>query len=293
MFVTKRQKNFSSLSDVAVAGAGTSMTDDRGAERGVWRGAARLAAAAFALAATATSNARAAPLEDAAMAFKPYVAGQIAESLSHVRELRERIALNDLAGAQQAWLAARAGWEASETVSREFFPDLDAAIDAWPNSKMGFHAIEAKLFGAHRLDALPETDELVANLAAFDAQLRAAMLTRQGLLSGVTKLAFEIGENKADGGESQFSGNSLAEIGYNLAAIKATYRSVFAPALDERNAARGQEIDKAIDELQALVAVPLLADLDQARLRALSEGLANALQAAAPELGLAKPSLAD
>jgi iron uptake system component EfeO len=269
------------------------MTAHGAAEIGARRRAAFRLAAALGLAASASFAAQATPLDDGAAAFKPYAVEQVRDSLVHVRELRERTAAGDLAGAQRAWLAARAGWEAAETVSREFFPELDTAIDAWPNSTMGFHAIEAKLFGAHRLDALPEVDQLAESLTSFDAQLRAATLTAQGLLNGTTKLAFEIGENKADGGESQFSGNSLAEMGYNLAAIKATYRTVFAPALGQRDAEGMQEIDRQIDALQALVAVPLLADLDQARLRRLSEGLASALQAAAPKLGLGKPSLAD
>jgi iron uptake system component EfeO len=258
-----------------------------------WRRAARLTAAVFGFVTAATTTALATPLDDAAAAFKPYVAEQIGKSLVHVRELRQRLAANDLAGAQQAWLAARAGWEGAETVSKEFFPDLDAAIDAWPNAKIGFHAIEAKLFGAHRTDDLPEADELVASLTSFDAQLRATTLSAQGLLNGTTKLAFEIGDNKADGGESQFSGNSLVEIGYNLAAVEAVYRAVFAPELAERNAKRGQAVKTTLDELQALVAVPALRDLDQARLRKLSEGLASELQAAGPEIGLASPSLGD
>jgi hypothetical protein len=71
------------------------------------------------------------------------------------------------------------------------------------------------------------------------------------------------------------------------------YRIVFAPALAQRNAERMRAVEKHLDELQVLVAVRGLADLDQTRLRSLSEALAGELQAAGPEIGLASPSLGD
>ena len=230
-------------------------------------------------------------LEAAAAGFKPYVLERIGRSLDSVKKMRERIAAGDLAGAQQAWLAARGGWEGSEVITNEYFPDLDRKIDAWPDAEKGFHAIEAKLFGAHDVHALPATEELIANLAEFERQLRTTTLTPQGLLNGTAKLIYEIGENKAEGGESPFSGNSLAEIRDNVASIAAAYERVFAPATKRRNAELAKIFSTDLSLMHALVAVPTLQTLDQVRLRDVSESLVNDLAMVGRESGLEEPGL--
>jgi iron uptake system component EfeO len=230
-------------------------------------------------------------LDAATVNFKPYILEQIARCLSATRDMRGRIAAGDLSGAQQAWLAARGGWEGSEVITNEFFADLDRKIDAWPDADKGFHAIEAKLFGAHDVKVLPAAEELVNNLEDFERQLRAARLTAQGLLNGTTKLAYEIGENKAEGGESPFSGNSLAEMRANLSAIAAAYDHVFAPAIRKKNAALAKTFTRDLDQMHALMSVPSLQELDQVRLRGSSEELANDLVSVGREAGLDKPGL--
>lgn len=236
-------------------------------------------------------SAASAPLPAAAERFKPFVAAGIAQSLASAKTMREHMAAQDLAGAQQAWLTARAGWERAEIVSDEFFPDLDTAIDAWPNGKLGFHAVEARLFGAHKTDAVAEADALVASLMAFEEKLKTAALTPQGLLNGTAKLAYEIGENKADGGESQFSGASLGDIRANIAGIAEVYRTVFGPALHGSDAKRDAAMLKSIAALTDTAKAPDLKSLDAAALRRHSEELALAFRDAAPLLGLAAPNL--
>jgi iron uptake system EfeUOB component EfeO/EfeM len=232
-----------------------------------------------------------ASLDAAVVIFKPQVGEWIAESLEQARLLRERVAARDLPGAQQAWLAARGGWERAEVITDEFFPDLDAAIDAWPDGKTGFHAIEAKLFGAHQLDVLPHLDALVDNLSEFEALLLRTPLTAQGLLNGIAKLAFEVSESKASGGESPFSGNSIAEMGYNVAGINAAYQAVFASAVKAGDVRLGDATEHAIDQLQHLVAAPDIKSLNQDELRQCGEELAAAFRDIAPVIGLDRPHL--
>jgi iron uptake system EfeUOB component EfeO/EfeM len=231
------------------------------------------------------------PLEMAAAGFKPYVLERISRCLNTVKSMSERIAARDLAGAQQAWLAARSGWEGSEVITSELFPDLDRKIDAWPDAEKGFHAIEARLFGAHDVQVLPAAEELIHNLTEFERQLRTTTLTAQGLLNGTAKLIYEIGENKAEGGESPFSGNSLAEMRVNVAAVAAVYERVFAPLAKKRNAELARVFSNDLAVMQALVAVPTLQELDQVRLRDASESLVNDLALVGRESGLEKPNL--
>jgi iron uptake system component EfeO len=230
-------------------------------------------------------------LESAASAFKPYVLDRVAECISAARKMRERIAAHDLAGAQNAWLAARSGWEGSEVMTSEFFPDLDRKIDAWPDARSGFHAIEAKLFGAHDVNALVATEELISNLTAFEQQLRGAHLTAQGLLNGTAKLLFEIGESKAQGGESPFSGNSLNEMRNNLDSVASAFGRVFASTAGKRDAALAKTWTTDLEELRSLLAVSTLQQLDQARLRDVSETLVMDVVAVGRVCGLKKAEL--
>jgi iron uptake system component EfeO len=230
-------------------------------------------------------------LETAAASFRPYVLEAISRSLAAVQAMRERIDAQDLAGAQRAWLAAREGWEGSEVVTGEFFPQLDRAIDGWPDADKGFHAIEAKLFGAHDLKAEPAAAELVSNLEEFKRQLQSATLTPQGLINGTTKLVYEIGESKGEGGESPYSGNSLVEIGDNLRCVEATWQRVFEPAVKVHDPAAARSFTTHLHELRSLSAVATIQQLDQVRLRDLSESVANDLVDISRALGLKRPQL--
>jgi iron uptake system EfeUOB component EfeO/EfeM len=216
---------------------------------------------------------------------------QIDQSLAGARLLRERIAVGDLEGAKTAWVEARIGWERAEVFTSGFAPDLDREVDAWPNAVLGFHAIEAKLFGAQRTDVQPETDALVFHLEDLDVKVRHLQLLPQRLLNGLARLAYEIGESKVAGGESNFSGTSLNDMRNNIDGIDLAYRTIFAGAVDAGDPELAATIRQQIERLKALVAVPDLKSLQSEKLRAASEELIVMLQTAAPKVGLRAPSL--
>jgi len=162
---------------------------------------------------------------------------EINHSLAGARALREALVAGDLEAAQKAWIAARVGWERAE-VFTSGFTELDREIDAWPNAFTGFHAIEAKLFGARRTDVMPETEALIFYLTDLQAKIRDTKLTSQGLLNGTAKLAYEVGESKADGGESRFSGTSLDDMRNNIDGIESVFRIVLAPEIEARDPSR-------------------------------------------------------
>jgi iron uptake system component EfeO len=230
-------------------------------------------------------------LDDSAERYRSAMLESIGESLSGGRALRERIAAQDVAGAKAAWIAARAGWERSEVFTVGFVPELDARIDAWPNATRGFHAIEAKLFGAGSLDVQPHADALVVDLDALHRRLQDMTLTPQGLLDGLARLAYEVGESKADGGESRISGTSLMDMQNNVAGIEFAYRMIFADALTAADGKAARAIEERIRELNMIVAPPDLRRVDIPALRRASERLVVALQGAAIPLGLRRPSL--
>ena len=233
----------------------------------------------------------AAPLDDGAERYRPYMIEGIGQALTGAQHLRERITAKDLPGAKKAWISARAGWERSEVFTAGFVPELDEQIDAWPKADSGFHAIEAKLFGAGRTDVESETDALVDHLDSLYGKLRNMPLTPQGLLDGIVRLAYEVGESKADGGESRISGTSLDDMRNNVAGIDYAYRTIFAAALKAADGKLAATVDEKIEHLKTVVAAPTLQRVDIPALRRASEELVVALQTAAAKFGLRRPTL--
>ena len=180
--------------------------------RGFGRRVLGCAAIVFGLTAT---TAKADTLDAAAERYRPLMAEEIDHSLDGAHAMRDALLAGGVDEAQKAWIASRVGWERAE-VFTSGFTELDREIDAWPNAATGFHAIEAKLFGANRLDVQPETDALIFHLTDLRVKIRDTRLSAQGLLEGAAKLAYEVGESKADGGESRFSGTSLEDMRNNV-----------------------------------------------------------------------------
>ncbi len=59
------------------------------------------------------------------------------------------------------------------------------------------------------------------HLADLDVKVHYTPFNAQGLLNGTARLAYEVGENKADGGESRFSGTSLDDMRNNVVGHRA------------------------------------------------------------------------
>jgi iron uptake system EfeUOB component EfeO/EfeM len=251
----------------------------------------RAFALSVSLASFETSNAFATQLDESAERYRTYLIQDIGQALAGARLLRERVGANDLDGAKRAWIDARVGWERSEVFTSGFVPELDEQIDAWPNAVHGFHGIEAGLFGPNRADVHQETDVLIVHLADLHTQVRDIPLAPQRLLNGIARLAFEMGGNKADGGESRLSGTSLNDIQSNADGIELAYRIIFADAILASDPKQAKAAQTAIQQIKADVKVSDLRNLDTDKLRAHSEEFIALLQSVAPKVGLEKPTL--
>jgi iron uptake system EfeUOB component EfeO/EfeM len=238
-----------------------------------------------------TEPGRAAALDDGAEQYRSRLITDVDRALASARTLAARAAAGDLAGAKQAWIEARVGWERSEVFTTGFVPELDRDIDAWPDGAIGFHAIEAKLFGANRTDFENEVNGLVRNLSELGARVRNTPLTPQGLFDGIARLAYELGESKVDGGESRVSGTSLNDMRNNVDGIALAWRTIFAPTAESRDRQVDTGIRRSVEELKAMVDVGELRSIDPDRLRIATEELVLKLQHAAPLLELKKPTL--
>jgi len=222
---------------------------------------------------------------------RPRLVEGIGNALSGAQRLRERVAAKDLPGAKQAWISARAGWQRFEVFTAGFVPQLDEKVDAWPNATTGFHAIEASLFGANRTDVDAEAGALVEHLTDLERKARELPLTPQGLSNGTARLAYEVGENKSDGGESRVSGTSLDDIRNNVVGIEIAYDVVFSSLIKSADPVLADAAHSQIEQLKALLEVSNLNKIDTSRLRRVTEEFVVALQNAALKIGLARPSL--
>ena len=254
--------------------------------------AAMLCGALFAFAGTA---AHADPLATGAKNYKPFAVEHIGKAVAGAKELQAAVKAGDVKKAQAAWIKSRKGWEAAEPITGEFFEKLDSAIDAWPDAKHGYHAIEAALFSGKLKEIAAPVDELVGNLAEFHKQVSAPsfQFTPQGLLNGASGLAYEVGENKSKGGESPYAGTSLIDMRENVEGIEAVYKLVFQEALKAKDAKLADQIDDKIEDVEALVKVKDLKHVNQPALRKAGEELAVLMQSSAEKLGLEKPKLGE
>lgn len=245
------------------------------------------------LLATIAGTANADALTEGAKNCKPFAVEHIEKALTGAKQLQAAVKKGDVKAAQAAWIKSRKGWEAVEPITGEFFGELDSAIDAWPDAKRGYHAVEAPLFAGKLQEIAQPVNGLVANLAKFKQELSAEsfVFTPQGLLNGATKLAYEVGENKSKGGESPYAGTSLIDMHENIEGIEAVYKLVFEESLKEKDAKLAERIDEKIESVEDLVKVKGLKQLNAAALNKTSEELAVLLQNAAPKLGLKAPDL--
>jgi iron uptake system component EfeO len=225
--------------------------------------------------------------------YRRYMIEEIGQTLAAAKTLHERVVAKDLDGAKQAWITARINWERAEVFTSGFVSDLDEEIDAWPNALTGFHAIEAKLFGAKNTDVAGETTQLIYRLVDLDIKVRQMPLNAQGLLNGTARLAFEVGESKANGGESRYSGTSLDDMRNNVFGIQLAYKVIFSAALEAADPKLAAKANETIQRLAALLEVRDVKTTEPDRIRAKSEELVVALQEAAPKIGLKTPTLED
>jgi iron uptake system EfeUOB component EfeO/EfeM len=240
-------------------------------------------------------RAQAGSMTEGASQFKPFIVEHIGKAIAGAKQLQEAVKANDVKAAQAAWIDSRKGWEAMEPVTAEYFGDLDKLIDAWPDGKQGYHAIEAALF-AGKLEGLAKpVDDLIANLGTVEKRVSAKSFkfTPQRLLSGTANLAYEVGEEKSKGGESPYAGTSIIDMQENVEGIKAAYKLVFEDTLKKGDPQLAGIVHDRIEKLEKLVQVKDIKSLDAKAVHIAGEELAVLLQSAAPKLGLKKFKVGD
>ena len=236
-------------------------------------------------------SANAADLGDKIQAYRQVGLQDLQSVISGIDKLVARLDAGDFDGARQAWIDARVGWERSETFVGELFPDSDGAMDAWPDADKGFHAVEARLFGADPQAALPLARRLQVDAQALGAKLDGTPFAAQALLNGLAGLAYEVGEDKSSGAESRISGTSLNDMRNNIEGVETLYEMVFHEAVAGADPKLADRIHEGIEEVEGMLKVDSIAKLDSRKVEVASEKLAADIMETATPLGLKPPSL--
>jgi iron uptake system component EfeO len=192
---------------------------------------------------------------DEAAAYKKLAAADIDSLVANSDKMLAAIQANDIPTARQAWIDARANYERSKVFTIKF-PSLDAAIDSWPNSETGFHGIEAKLFTRGAPSPLAEAQTLVDKVQTLQKVFNGEPLYAHGVIVGIGGLAFELGERKAQGGESVVSGTSLNDMQHNVEGLELAWNTVFSAATHEKNEGVADRVEKEIAEVSSSSASP-------------------------------------
>jgi len=200
----------------------------------------------------------------ACLALLAASAGARAANAGALEEGAERYRPYLIEGVASALTGARALRECAAAA------DLPGAKKAWLSARAGWERSEMFTAGF-----VPELD------AQIDAWPNA----------DTVRLAYEVGESKADGGESRISGTSLDDMRNNIAGIDFAYHTIFSSALNTVDGKLDVMVTNRIEQLEAIVATPDLPHVDIADLRRTSEELVVALQGASAKLGLQRPTL--
>jgi iron uptake system EfeUOB component EfeO/EfeM len=244
---------------------------------------------ALGLVAFTASAAQAVTMEAGIKSYKPFIVENIGVAIAGAKELQAAVKAGDVKAAQAAWIKSRKGWEVMEPVTGTYFGDIDKVVDAWPDAKQGYHSIEVVLFKGEKTEGLDQPiADMLASLDKFQKRVSDQKFTfsAQMLLEGAANLAYEVGEEKSNGGESPYAGTSIVDMQQNVQGIDVVYDLVFKDTLTKADPKLAGIVDGGIDKLQGLVKVADIKAMDKKAVHVAGEELAALLLTAAPKLKL-------
>jgi len=112
--------------------------------------------------------------------------------------------------------------------SAGFVPELDVARSMPGPTPSRFHAIEASVSAPAAPTSKPMPAALVAHTGRSSRQACRHARDAARPAGWHRAAGLEVGESKADGGESRISGTSLDDMRNNVAGIDFAYRTIFA-----------------------------------------------------------------
>lgn len=235
--------------------------------------------------------------------YRVYLARRAGELVKATETLSERVAAGDLAGAREAWLAAREPWRRMAPVAGRV-ADLANGMDPLADylaertedpGFTGFHRVEYGLWSQGSTDGLaPFAERLAADAASLRDRLRTLEVAPADLAGNAAALASRVAD-QATASQAPYSGADLAEFSADLDGISKSALLVdplVAEADPAASAALHQSLDTAratLDGLRRDGAFPPYDEIDaaaRARIAAAFAAVAAAADAFNPAIGL-------
>ena len=233
-------------------------------------------------------------LDGKATAFKDQVAApDIDAMIAGVQKMAAAVQQRDLKGTRQAWIDTHAIWMRCEAFTADLYPGLQEKIDVWPDAKTGFHAIEATLFAQSPQIDIRQIQGLLDNLATYQRVLKESKFTGYYLIASASTWAFEMGDQRGDGGESTLSGNTLVDFQNGLDGVDRIWRFVFADPVRAKKHFLAEEIDSEIAAIHGLLQVDALDQIPEGVFERETTHLASLLADASVTLGWRAPDYTD
>lgn len=233
-------------------------------------------------------------LDAKATAFKDQVAApDIDAMIAGVQKMAAAVGQRDLKGTRQAWLDTHAIWMRCEAFTADLYPGLNEKIDLWPDAKTGFHVIEATLFAQSPQIDMRQIQGLLDNLGTYQRVLHQSKFTGYYLIASASTWAFEMGDQRTDGGPSTISGNTLTDFQNGLDGVERIWRFVFADAVRAKKHFLAEEIDSEIAAIRGLLQVEHLDQIPEGLFEQETTRLASLLADASSTLGWRAPDYTD
>ena len=233
-------------------------------------------------------------LDAKAAAFKDQVAApDIDAMIAGVQKMAAAVEQRDLKGTRQAWLDTHAIWMRCEAFTADLYPSLNEKIDLWPDPKTGFHAIEATLFAQSPQIDIRQIQGLLDNLGTYQRVLHQSKFTGYYLIASASTWAFEMGDQRTDGGPSTVSGNTLTDFQNGLDGVERIWRFVFADAVRAKKHFLAEEIESEIAAIRGLLQVDHLDQIPEGLFEQEATRLASLLADASSTLGWRAPDYTD
>src|SRR5215211_5685939 len=181
--------------------------------------------------------------------YKAWVVGEVDGLVADVAKFTDAIRAGDLAEARKQFAPSRVRWERIEPIAglvEEIDGKVDARVDDFEGPAdpqfTGWHRLEYHLWklGSTK-DAKPFADQLDADIATLDKQLKTLEFPPAAVALGAAELIEEVSEGKITGEEDRYSHTDLWDFDANVDGSRKLFE-LLTPALQARDAALTGEI---------------------------------------------------